>query len=156
MNFKLSKKILVSLFVQVWPLGKAPFASGTFCSLFFSFSGYFVNLILGWEYTLSISLILMFLGLWSIKIYIGENVNSDPKEVVIDEAAGQLIATAAAGTNIYLHIIAFLLFRFFDITKLGPIKYIENIGGAFGIMFDDILAGTVSAIIVLTLSFYLI
>jgi len=115
-----------------------------------------VNFYFGWQYTIAISLILMILGLWTTKIYIGDNVNSDPKEVVIDEASGQLIASAAAGTNLYLHVIAFLLFRFFDISKLGPIKYIEKKGGSFGIMFDDILAGLISAFFVLIIHFYLL
>ena len=85
-----------------------------------------------------------------------QNINSKPKVVVIDEAAGQLIASASAGINIYLHLLSFLLFRFFDITKLGPIKFIENKGGAFGIIFDDVLAGIFSALIILFIINYLI
>jgi phosphatidylglycerophosphatase A len=33
------------------------------------------------------------------------------------------------------------LFRFFDITKIGPIKKTEKLKGGYGIMADDILAG---------------
>ena len=142
-------KNLISFIVQLWPLGTFPFASGTFCSIFFSIIGYYVNLFAGWEYTLSLSLLIILLGLWSIKKYIGNNLKSDPKEVVIDEAAGQLIASAAAGINIYLHLLSFILFRFFDISKLGPIRSIENRGGAFGIMFDDVLAGIFTALTIL-------
>jgi phosphatidylglycerophosphatase A len=36
---------------------------------------------------------------------------------------------------------AFLIFRFFDIVKPPPIRYFDrNLGGGFGIMFDDMLA----------------
>ena len=87
------------------------------------------------------------MGLWFTKKYIGQNINSDPKEVVIDEAFNR---------NIYLHLLSFLLFRFFDITKLGPIKFIENKGGAFGIIFDDVLAGIFSALIILFIINFLI
>ena len=149
-------KDFTSKIVQIWPLGKFPFASGTFCSVFFFILGYYINLRLGWEYTLLLSILLIFLGLWFTKKYIGQNINSDPKEVVIDEAAGQLIASASAGINIYLHLLSFLLFRFFDITKLGPIKFIENKGGAFGIIFDDVLAGIFSALIILFIINFLI
>ena len=107
-------------------------------------------------YALLIAIFITFLGFWCTKKYIGKNINSDPKEVVIDEASGQLIASAAAGTNIYLHFVSFLLFRFFDISKLGPIKHIENMGGAFGIIFDDVLAGLISAIIILFFNFYIL
>ena len=124
--------------------------------MFFFILGYYINLRLGWGYTLLLSILLIFLGLWFTKKYIGQNINSDPKEVVIDEAAGQLIASASAGINIYLHLLSFLLFRFFDITKLGPIKFIENKGGAFGIMFDDVLAGIFSALIILFIINFLI
>ena len=151
-----SPKNFISFFVQVWPLGKFPFASGTFSSFFFFIFGYYINLNFGGEYTLLIAIFITFLGFWCTKKYIGKNINSDPKEVVIDEASGQLIASAAAGTNIYLHFFSFLLFRFFDISKLGPIKYLENKGGAFGIIFDDVLAGLISAIIILFFNFYIL
>ncbi len=149
-------KNFISFIVQIWPLGVFPFASGTFCSIIFSIIGYYVNLFFGWEYTLSLSVLIILLGLWSTKKYIGNNLKSDPKEVVIDEAAGQLIASASAGINIYLHLLSFVLFRFFDITKLGPIKFIENKGGAFGIIFDDVLAGIFSALIILFIINFLI
>ena len=144
-------KDFISSIVQLWPLGKFPFASGTFCSIFFCLIGYYINLMLGWEYTLSLSILTLFLGIWTTKKYIGQDLDSDPKEVVIDEAVGQLIASASAGINIYLHLLSFVLFRFFDISKIGPIKFIENKGGAIGIMFDDVLAGIFSAFIILTI-----
>jgi phosphatidylglycerophosphatase A len=33
------------------------------------------------------------------------------------------------------------LFRFFDVTKIGPIKQFESLPGGFGIMADDVIAG---------------
>ena len=33
------------------------------------------------------------------------------------------------------------MFRFFDITKLGPIKIFEKLPGGFGILADDLVAG---------------
>ena len=71
----------------------------------------------------------------------------DPKEVVIDEFTGQFIAllaiTSSNNTNdiILSILLSFLLFRFFDITKLGPIKKFEELPGGIGIMADDIVAG---------------
>ena len=37
--------------------------------------------------------------------------------------------------------LSFLLFRFFDISKLGPIKKFETLPGGLGIMADDVIAG---------------
>ena len=40
-------------------------------------------------------------------------------------------------------LIAFVLFRFFDILKPFPIKWVDkNVSGGFGILIDDILAGS--------------
>ena len=39
------------------------------------------------------------------------------------------------------HLLSFLLFRFFDITKIGPIKRFEKFPGGIGIMSDDLVAG---------------
>ena len=38
-------------------------------------------------------------------------------------------------------LLSFLLFRFFDITKIGPIKKFEKLPDGFGIMTDDLVAG---------------
>ena len=48
---------------------------------------------------------------------------------------------ASSLVNNFINIsIIFLLFRFFDISKVG-IKSIEKIPGTFGILFDDIIGG---------------
>ena len=40
-----------------------------------------------------------------------------------------------------------LLFRFFDISKIGPIKKFESLPGGVGIMADDIIAGLCAFIV---------
>ena len=37
--------------------------------------------------------------------------------------------------------LAFILFRFFDITKIGPIYKSQNFGNGVGVVLDDFLAG---------------
>jgi phosphatidylglycerophosphatase A len=67
--------------------------------------------------------------------------DEDPSCVVIDEVAGQMLAF----TGIPLHwkslLLAFILFRVFDIWKPPPLKRLEQIPGGAGIMLDDIGAG---------------
>ena len=41
---------------------------------------------------------------------------------------------------------AFLLFRFFDITKIGPIGMVEKWPGGAGVMADDVIAGVFAAL----------
>lgn len=75
-------------------------------------------------------------------------VEGDPGWVVIDEFAGQWITLLAlAKPTILGLLIAFVLFRFFDITKLGPVGWADRKHGSFGIMADDVIAGIVAAIL---------
>lgn len=77
----------------------------------------------------------------------------DPSYVVIDEVAGMwlallLLPKIQRPNHIPMILLAFLVFRFFDITKIYPIKNLERLGGGFGIMIDDIAAGIFTAIAV--------
>jgi phosphatidylglycerophosphatase A len=76
------------------------------------------------------------------------HVDGDPGWVVIDEFAGQWITLLglAQVTPIGL-LIAFVLFRFFDVTKLGPVGWADRQHGAVGIMADDVIAGVIAGVI---------
>jgi phosphatidylglycerophosphatase A len=75
-------------------------------------------------------------------------VEGDPGWVVIDEFAGQWITLLAlARPTVAGVIFAFLLFRLFDITKLGPVGWADRQHGAFGVMADDVIAGIIAAIV---------
>ncbi len=75
--------------------------------------------------------------------------HDDPGWVVIDEIAGQLCALLPLGGLHWLWIAAaFALFRLLDITKPGPIGWLDRQGGAASIMADDILAGILTAVII--------
>ena len=68
--------------------------------------------------------------------------NPDPKEVVIDEVAGQGIAFLFCPFAWPWLLAAFVLFRFFDILKPWPVGWIDrNWHGGWGIMADDLVAG---------------
>lgn len=82
----------------------------------------------------------------------------DAPEIVIDEVAGQWIALLPlyyVGADIVLVVGAFLLFRFFDIVKPWPIGFLDaKVGGGFGVMLDDIVAGlfAMAGIVLLSIS----
>lgn len=89
-----------------------------------------------------------FLGAWSSTVaerYWGE----DPSRVVIDEVVGQWITLLAvpAVCSWWHVLVAFMLFRFFDIVKPLGVRQMENFRGGWGIMADDILAGIYGAIV---------
>ena len=103
------------------------------------------------------------IGFWTTKKYIEQNSEkSDPSEVVIDEVIGQWIAILPIGyisqiehpdtKNIWIFWFwAFVSFRFFDVVKLGLVGWADKLGGALGIILDDILAGVAAAITLIAL-----
>ena len=103
------------------------------------------------------------IGFWTTKKYIEQNPKkSDPSEVVIDEVIGQWIAILPIGyifqfeqtntENLWIFWLwAFVSFRFFDIVKLGLVGWADKLGGALGIILDDILAGVAAAITLIAL-----
>ncbi len=87
-------------------------------------------------------------------------INQDPPAIVIDEAAGQLIAflplswarsggTLSIAWLLLFSLVAFGLFRVLDISKPAPIGWADRLKGSLGIMLDDILAGTGAAVVLL-------
>ncbi|GGA63717.1 phosphatidylglycerophosphatase A [Edaphobacter acidisoli] len=81
------------------------------------------------------------IGIPAATIVARESGLEDPGHVVIDEVAGQLIALAICPPNWAHAILAFLLFRAFDILKPPPIRQLERLPEGTGIMLDDIAAG---------------
>jgi len=66
----------------------------------------------------------------------------DPGVIVIDEILGMLITLVAVPARPLPWLIAFLLFRFFDIVKPWPVCWADrHLNGGLGIMLDDVLAG---------------
>ena len=103
------------------------------------------------------------IGFLTTKKYIEQNPEkSDPSEVVIDEVIGQWIAILPIGYIFQLEqtnteklwifwLWAFVSFRFFDIVKLGLVGWADKLGGALGVILDDILAGVAAAITLIAL-----
>lgn len=71
----------------------------------------------------------------------------DPKNVVLDELAGQWLALWPAlwvthWPSIWWGYLAgFILFRLFDITKFIPANFFDNVEMSYAIVIDDLIAG---------------
>ena len=91
------------------------------------------------------TLIVLVIGILACADYARETGNPDPSECVIDELAGQWLASAfvAFGTvSLPAFILSFLLFRLFDIWKPWPVYLAETkLHGGLAVMMDDIVAG---------------
>lgn len=73
----------------------------------------------------------------------------DPSQVVGDEVVGMSIALIALPVGwdssfwaiLWPLVAAFLVFRFFDITKIPPANLLQRLPGGWGILLDDVAAG---------------
>jgi len=124
-------------------LGCSPFAPGTVGTL----GGVLVAWLLRdtphfWVWALLASAILYVvtqpLGHWAER-YAGKK---DPGIFVVDEVIGYLITIAwTRGPSPVALIVAFFVFRFFDILKPPPARSMESLPGGHGILLDDVMAG---------------
>ena len=91
-------------------------------------------------------------GIWAASRTEKLSGRKDPGKVVIDEVAGQFIALMPVpyllGTAWWSAILAFVVFRFFDIVKPYPARRLESLEAGLGIMADDIVAGVYAATVV--------
>lgn len=90
--------------------------------------------------------ILFWMILAWVSIFFFEKSHShDRSEVVIDEIAGIFCCFFWLQISLPILIAGFLIFRLLDITKPGPISWLdENIPGALGTLLDDIVAGALT------------
>ena len=77
----------------------------------------------------------------------------DPRRVVIDEGCGMLVALFMVPKSLLLVIIAFVLFRLFDIAKPFPIRRCEKLKSGWGVVIDDLLAGMYTRLALLLVYF---
>jgi len=75
----------------------------------------------------------------------------DPSSVVFDEWVGMWIALWAIPHNLLWYLVAFALFRIFDITKPWLIDKVQHYPKGWGIMLDDILAGIAARMVLIIL-----
>jgi phosphatidylglycerophosphatase A len=123
-------------------IGRFPYAPGTVASLAAIPIGA-VALWLDPRILILLAIATCVIGVWAVH---ETNARDDPGWIVIDEFAGQWIAMLGLGrVSLYGLVAAFVLFRFFDITKLGPVGWADRKDGAIGVMADDVVAGLIVA-----------
>ena len=164
-------KILNTLFVTMFGLGKLPKIPGTFGSLATIIILYFFFHILSVSSNLILLglLIIFVISFFSVALHIKDSDNKDPKEVIIDEFIGQSIPIylyeishgikKSPDEALIFYGVCFILFRFFDIVKPFPVNYFDkNYKNSFGVIMDDVCAGfyvVISLICFMVLSSYL-
>lgn len=118
---------------------KAPGTCGSFLAMFFCMA----LLMAPWYVTPLVAIVVFFIGVKACNDAEKAMGIHDHGGLVIDEFVGMFISIIAFPQGAwYLAILAFALFRFFDILKPFPVSYADrNIKGGLGVMVDDVLAG---------------
>ena len=86
--------------------------------------------------------ILFYIGTKSAEKFGKMSGEKDDQRIVVDEVVGLWIAAVPAEGSPALWLTAFIMFRFFDITKVWPASYYDKRkGGGYDVMMDDVVAG---------------
>ena len=140
----MSAKRPIWWFIATWfGSGLSPIVSGTAGSLAALPFAYIIQSQLG-NVTLGIASIIIFLiGWWASIEYLKVNTDKkDPREIVVDEVAGQWLLLSFLPFTWQAYLVGFILFRAFDIVKPWPVSHADQkMDGALGVMLDDMLAG---------------
>ncbi|MDX2323571.1 phosphatidylglycerophosphatase A [Campylobacter hepaticus] len=133
------------LFLTFFYSGCTKKASGTFGTTAALIPAFFILKYLGISTLFLLSILIFIISIRIIDDYEKQTGIHDDKHIVIDEVAGVFLACAIAASaenSIINFIMAFILFRFFDITKPSLIGKIDKkVKGGLGVMLDDMLAG---------------
>ena len=141
---------LARLLATWFGLGLSPFAPGTFGSLGAIAVAWPLVYHAGWQTWWFILLAIVFLPIatWSATLTAEASGRKDPGLVVIDEVVGQWITLGGAmHLNWKAWVLAFCLFRMFDIWKPWPVRQLEALPAGTGIVADDCMAGVYGALV---------
>jgi len=133
-------------------IGHARYAPGTVASLVALPIAWLIAIAGGRAVLLFAGIVALAIGAWASELYANQTRTFDPRECVVDELAGQWITCAFAPVTPPGFVLAFVLFRIFDISKPWPIKHVEQLHGGLGIMADDVAAALMAGIILVVLS----
>jgi len=133
-------KPLIKLLATGFYTGLFPFFPGTVGSL--------AAVLLAWFFPWELWQIILFslLGIFICAQAETLFAEHDPGKIVYDEFCGMFLAVWGASTP-GQYLVAFLLFRFFDIVKPFPINRSQELPGGCGVMADDLLAGGAARLI---------
>ncbi|MBN1353121.1 MAG: phosphatidylglycerophosphatase A [Candidatus Omnitrophica bacterium] len=143
--FHRNMKKLAKLLATVFYIGFIPIAPGTAASI----AALFLYVAMKGDVFFHTTATLFFLiaGFWAAGITEKELGKKDPPQIVIDEFASMLLVYFFVPFNWKYIITGFFLFRILDVIKIPPIRKLEALPAAFGIMTDDIACAMLTNII---------
>ncbi len=138
----------------IFGLGNFTKMPGTLGSIVGIFLGFILLSFFPIQLVLVFFIFFLALSLYAVKIYQKEVGKSDKSEIIIDEVLGQLLVLIFIELEFFQFLLAFILFRFFDILKIFPTNIIDKkYSDHYGVIFDDIVAAIQALIVIFIFNF---
>jgi phosphatidylglycerophosphatase A len=146
--------LLVNLIATALGAGYSPIAPGT--------AGTLVAVPLAWGLArlglapfIAGLIVVTLVGTWAAEHFCRASGTQDDQRIVIDEVAGYLVTLLPVAKSPINLVLAFFLFRLFDIWKPPPVRWIDDhVHGGFGVMADDLAAGVYAALVLFALNHF--
>ncbi len=140
------------VFCTWFGLGRLPYVPGTWGSLGALPFAWALQLY-GGPWLLAVAAVLISLvAIVGINHFLVHWPGDDPGEVVVDEVGGQWLTLVFVPPDLLLYLIGFVVFRFFDMTKIWPASWADReLTGAPGVLIDDVFAGIYGMLTMLVL-----
>lgn len=151
----MSKKIAL-IIATYFGLGLSPKAPGTVGSIGTIPLAFALTYFFGAYGIIVAAVLIAIIGIYATDVLIRDQEEKDPGKVVVDEVVGQLLAFLFVADSLqhnlqnwWLYLVGLAAFRFFDICKMGPVKWFDSkMKNAVGVMMDDVCAGLMAAVVV--------
>jgi phosphatidylglycerophosphatase A len=120
-------------------IGRAPVAPGTVASVVTAAALWLLQLP-------PLALVVLLIAVVGVGTWAAEEAEralggQDPGALGVDEVAGMMLAVLAVPLTTAVLVVAFLLFRVFDVVKPFPANVAQRLRGGVGVMADDLVAG---------------
>ncbi len=136
-----SKEKIILFLATSGPVGKIPFAPGTFGTLVGLPLCFFLSLC-STSFGAIFTITFIVLAIWVAQEAERQIKEKDPGCIVIDEIAGMMVTLLGLPFDPLTVVAGFLIFRILDIFKPFPARLLEKtIPGGAGVVLDDIAAG---------------
>jgi len=138
-------KFIITLIGTFGFTGFFPIAPATFACFVFVLIYYLVP---GGEWLVNpiVALVTLVVSV-PISTQLERRFGHDAGRIVIDEVVGMQVILVAASPTVAGIILAFFLFRFFDISKIFPAGRSQKLPRGYGVVADDFIAGIYSRIV---------
>lgn len=141
-----------SFLATIGPIGHVPKGGGSIAAAFAALCWYFL---MGNNCTVQViaTVIVFFAGVW-VSNNLEKQWGKDSNKIVIDEVLGMMVTLLFLPISLKVVLVGFVLFRFFDITKVLGIRKSEELPKGWGVMVDDLWAGVYSNLILQAMLYF--